>query len=163
MAVPMKPAVLDCPPHQDMFLPFEFPVTELEPGWYGLECDIQVDGVSRTVDGGRRFPVQWPRATVRRGPIKVGRRFTVGDVKIDAEQLDCAGDHAILRFSLDPVAAVAITMTADGQPLAELELEVDETGKGSLTTYPVLRAHASLSIEAAVKGHDSVVEEVALP
>jgi hypothetical protein len=71
--VPMAPVTLDVVPHRDVFVPFELPLSDLEPGWYTLVCDVDVDGSPATYDGGRRFSVPWPRATVRRGAVKVGR------------------------------------------------------------------------------------------
>ena len=37
--IAMKEAVIHAPPHQDVFLPFEFSITDLGSGWYGLEAD----------------------------------------------------------------------------------------------------------------------------
>lgn len=162
--LPVKPAILDCPPHQDMFLPFEFPITELEPGWYGLECDLLVDAAPRTVDGGRRFVVQWPRATVRRGTVKIGVDMALGDLRVALEQVDCATDHALLHFQVVPPAPVALRMTADGSPLVQLDLELDEeTGRGALRTYPILRSHMSLHIAARGRGKTEAEEELRLP
>jgi len=164
--VPMKPAVIDVPPHQDVFLPFEFSVTDLAPGWYGLECDVDVDAVSRTMPGGRSFVVQWPRATVRRGSIAVDKALPLGEVTLRLEQLDCASDHVVLRFGVDPAHLVTLKLLADGERLGELASEFDPTsGEGSLKTYPLMRAHSSLRIEATGRGKASgeAVEVLRLP
>ena len=42
--VPMSPVTLDVVPHRDVFVPFELPLSELEPGWYTLVCDVDVAG-----------------------------------------------------------------------------------------------------------------------
>ena len=44
--MPMTSATLDVAPHRDVFVPFEMPVSELEPGWYTMTCDLEVDGVA---------------------------------------------------------------------------------------------------------------------
>src|ERR687888_2045334 len=59
-AIPLTPVTLDVPPHKDLFVPFEFSIGEFEPGWYGLEADVEGDGERRAMPGGRRFFV--PRA-----------------------------------------------------------------------------------------------------
>ena len=60
-------------PHRDVFVPFEFPIAELAPGWYGLECDVASTGSTESVRPGERFAVPWPRATVRRGHGRRGQ------------------------------------------------------------------------------------------
>lgn len=164
--VPIKPAVVDVPPHQDVFLPFEFSVTDLAAGWYGLECDVDVDAVSRTMPGGRLFVVQWPRATVRRGSIAVDKAVRLGKVTLRLEQLDCASDHAVLHFGVDPAHPVTLKLLADGERLGELDAEFDpDSGEGSVKTYPVMRAHGSLRIEATGRGKAAgeAVEVLQLP
>ena len=52
----IDPVTLDVAPHLDLFVPFEFPLTELGPGWYGLECDV---------DDRRRA-----RGRASRGPVR---------------------------------------------------------------------------------------------
>lgn len=154
--LPMKPAVIDVPPHQDVFLPFEFSITDLDPGWYGLECDLDVDAVSRTMPGGRRFVVQWPRATVRRGSIAVDRAVALGEVSLRFEQLDCASDRIVLHYGVEPAHAVSLKLLADGERLGELSSEFDvDSGEGTLETYPLMRAHSSLRIEATGRGKAS--------
>jgi hypothetical protein len=151
--LPMKAVVVHCPPHQDMFLPFEFSTTDLGPGWYGLECDVDIDGVARSVPGGRRFVVPWPRATVRRGPVPIAGELTLGRTVVTLDQADCSGDHVLLHYRTDPARRVSFNLFADGEPLAEIEAELDlETGSGSVKTYPLLRSHERLRIDASVRG-----------
>ncbi len=158
--ISMDRAVVDVPPHQDVFLPFEFSVTDLEPGWYGLECDLEVDGVSATYPGGRRFAVAWPRGTVRRGSFPLGSGLALDDgTKISLEQLELAGDHASLRFRSEPPRSLSVRVLADGARLAELEREADaETGKGSVMTYPVMRTQSTLRIELKGRGGETSLD-----
>jgi hypothetical protein len=162
MAVPVKPAVVDCPPHQDMFLPFEFSTTELEPGWYELEAEVEIDAAPRTMPGGRRFTVAWPRATVRRGSVPVSAKLGLGSSMISIDQIECSGEHATVNYSADPASAVEVRLVADGETLAPLEAHFDEsTGKGWVRTYPVMRSSTSLVVEAA-SGKGSASHEIAL-
>jgi len=146
--VPLAPVTLDVVPHRDVFIPFELSVSELDPGWYTLVCEVDVDGLPATYDGGRRFSVPWPRATVRRGVVKVGQSVPVGDSTVHVEQLDCGGDSAKLHLRVEPPGPVTVKLSADGRRLDVLETELDEeTGRGKITAYPVLRADASVRIE----------------
>lgn len=162
---PLAPVALNVAPHRDVFVPFELSLTELDPGWYTLVCDVEVDGSPAEYDGGRRFSVPWPRATVRRGQVKVGRRVRAGDANVDVEQLDCAGDSIRLHLSVDPPGPVTVKLLADGRRLDVLELELDEaTGRGKVTAYPVLRTDTVLRIEIRGRGRGSQGElDVPLP
>ena len=151
--VPIAPVTLDVIPHRDVFVPFELPVAELDPGWYELLCDVEVDGSPYTYDGGRRFCVPWPRATVRRGTMKVERDVALGEATVRVEQLDCAGDSVKLLLRIDPPGSITVRLSADGRRLEILESEIDEaTGRGRVVAYPVLRTDAVVRVEFRGKG-----------
>lgn len=164
MPIPVKPAVMDCPPHQDMFLPFEFSTTDLAPGWYELEVDVEVDADPRTMPGGRRFTVSWPRSTMRRGPISADVRLDLGEVAVSITQIDCSGDNAVVSYATEPPAfPVELRVSADGERLGQLESGFDpETGRGWVKIYPIQRSSASLSLEAVRRG-GSASDEISLP
>jgi len=146
--MPMAPATLNVVPHRDVFVPFELPVTELDPGWYTLVCDLIVDGTRETFDGGRRFSIPWPRATLRRGQVKVGRGVKMGDSNVVLEHLDCSGDSIRLALTMTPPGPLTAKLTAEGRRLPVIELELDEaTGRGKVTAYPLLRTDRALSVE----------------
>ena len=146
--MPLTPVTLDVVPHRDVFVPFEVPVSDLEPGWYTLMCDVEVDGSPATFDGGRRFSVSWPRATVRRGQVKVGRRVRLGDQTVHVERVDCSGDSIRLSLRADPPGGVTLKLFADGRRLQVLEMEQDEdSGHAKATAYPLMRADEVLRIE----------------
>jgi hypothetical protein len=142
------------------------PVSELEPGWYTMTCDLEVDGTLGTHDGGRRFSVPWPRSTVRRGQIRPDRHAELGDgTKVLVEQVDCTGDSIKLHLRVDPPGPLSIKLAADGARLEVLEAAVDETsGRVRITAYPLLRTVMTLRIEmrGAAKGSEGTVE-VELP
>jgi hypothetical protein len=150
----MPENILDVAPRQDVFVPFELAVSDLEPGWYGLECELEVDGVPGSFDGGRRFAVPWPRATVRRGQVKVDKKVKLGDGSVlVVDQVECGGDSIKVLFALQPPGSVTAQLSADGARLEVLDIEIDEaTGRGKVTAYPLLRTVAVLGTEWKGRG-----------
>lgn len=152
--VPVAATTLDVAPHQDVFVPFELLVVDLEPGWYGFECALEVDGIPSTYPGGRRFAVPWPRATVRRGQVRIDETVRLGGrATARVDQLDCGGDSVRLSLSVDPPGPISVRLLADGAVLEPLASDVDEsTGRAKATAYPLLRTHALLRIELKGRG-----------
>lgn len=165
--IPVGDLTLDVAPHQDVFVPFEFPISDLDPGWYDLECDVDVDGVPATFQGGRRFVVAWPRGAVRRGSVPIGREIKVGRGVVRVEQLECAGDSSKLALTVTPPAPLGVRLEASGEPVEVLEFEIDqETGVGRIVAYPLLRAHETLRVEFRGRGRGREAEgamELELP
>jgi hypothetical protein len=163
--VPVAATTLDVVPHQDVFVPFELVVADLEAGWYGFECRLEVDGVASLYRCDRRFVVPWPRATVRRGTVRIDRTIGLGGRTVAVRQLDCGGDSVRLSLTVDPPGRVSVRILADGTVLEILGSDVDEdTGRVRVTAYPLLRTHGSVRIE--VKGRGAGAEgalEVPLP
>ena len=121
-SIAMEPVTLEVAPHLDLFVPFEVPLTELGAGWYSLECDVVIDGVPDVVHPGDRFPVAWPRATVRRGPIPVGKSLDVSGDTVAIDQIDCAGDSIKIGFTA--TKAPTLKLTADGATVPVLDVAV---------------------------------------
>jgi hypothetical protein len=163
VAMPLAPASLDVVPHRDVFVPFEVPLSELDPGWYTLEAELEVDGTVGAFDGGRRFSVPWPRATVWRGQVKVDREVEVGSSRVRVEQLDCGGDSVKVHLRVEPPTPISVRMTADGDAVEVLEIEQDEgSGRTKVTTYPVMRTHDRVTLDLR-GGKASATVEVPLP
>jgi hypothetical protein len=143
----VEPVTLDVAPNLDTFVPFEFPLTELTAGWYVLECGVAIDGTPATVRPGARFPVPWPRATVRRGAVVVKKTTQVqGGPKVRVEQLEGAGDSVTLRYVAPE--SVDVRLSADGARLPVLESAFDpDAGTGTVLAYPLLRSQGSVTIE----------------
>ena len=159
-SVPMGIAVatLEVAPNRDLFVPFEFPVTELAPGWYAIECRVTIDGSPETVRPDTRFAIPWPRGATRRDRVRLGRAVQVGGEKVRLEELECRGDSIELRYE---GAAATFTLSADGARLPVLDATFDaETGAGVVTAYPLLKTQRIFSI--APKGAGDPVE-VTLP
>ncbi|HSH34231.1 MAG TPA: hypothetical protein VLB31_11465 [Actinomycetota bacterium] len=147
-SIAMEPVTLEVAPHLDLFVPFEVPLTELGAGWYSLECDVVIDGVPDVVHPGDRFPVAWPRATVRRGPIPVGKSLDVSGDTVAIDQIDCAGDSIKIGFTA--TKAPTLKLTADGATVPVLDRQFDDaTGRGKIVGYPLMRAQRALSIDAS--------------
>ncbi|MGZ4149828.1 MAG: hypothetical protein ACXVQJ_07305 [Actinomycetota bacterium] len=152
--VGIESAIVEAAPTMDTFVPFEVSTLELGAGWYRLECDVVVDGDAMVVHPGEPFSVGWPRGTVRRGTVAVGR--AAGEVRIDT--LECTGDS--VRISFEAANEPHVRLSVDGAPHHVLRVEHDAVaGRGRIVAYPVLRIQARLAIE--VKG--AAPMEVALP
>jgi len=148
----IEQVTLDVPPRRDLFVPFEFTISDLEPAWYGLEADVDVDGSPRTVGGGKRFCVPWPRSAVRAMSVRVDKRVKVGGSTVTVERCQSGTDGATLRFSIDPPQEMAVRLFADDRRLDVVEQEVEPvSGRGTLKAYPLLRSHSTLRIEVAGK------------
>jgi len=153
-SIELQPTTLDVAPNLDLFVPFEFAITELGPGWYRLACDVLVDGVPGEVRAGDPFPIAWPRATVRRGTVAVGKAVAAGGGKIRIEQLECGGDSIKISYAADE--PVPLKLTVDGATVAQLADTFDPTtGTGKVTAYPLLKVHERLEID--VKGSSGPV------
>jgi len=154
----VQAATLEVAPNRDLFVPFEFPVAELDPGWYRVECQVAIDGSPGTVRPESRFLVPWSRGATRRDQVLVGKSVPVGGEKLRLEQLVCHVDTSELRYE---GTEATITLTADGARVPVLETAFDaETGSGSVTAYPLLKIHHILTI--AIKGAAEPIE-VLLP
>jgi hypothetical protein len=154
----LDPVTLDVAPNLDLFVPFEFGIGELSAGWYGLECDVAIDGDPENVRPAKRFSVPWPRATVRRGNVSVNKTARVENgPKVYVEQLECGGDSIRVSYSTTPAEAVPMRLAADGASLTILETEFDEeSGRGRVTAYPVMRVQSTLRID--VRGLAAPIE-----
>jgi hypothetical protein len=140
----IEPVTLDVAPNLDLFVPFEFPVLDLESGWYALECDVAIDGDPETVRPGRRFAVPWPRSSVRRGSVPVGSLVGSAEGEVKLEALECRGDCVELTYEADRQPNIALSV--DGDELAVIEHVFDEGGSGKVIAYPVLKAHRRLTL-----------------
>lgn len=152
--VPITSTTIDVAPKRDVFVPFEFGVSELDPGWYSLECDLEVDGIAGTYPGGKRFVVPWPRATVRRGPVLIGRTVVLGQGrKVRVEQVDCGGESIKVHLVATPPEPVNLLLSADGDPIEVLDADFDaQSGRAKVIAYPVMRTHSALRLELSA-GH----------
>jgi hypothetical protein len=151
--LPMDPVIMTVPPRSDVFVPFETSVSDLEPGWYGFEVDVEVDGSPRTMGGDRRFPSPWPRGTMRSGTVRVDRHVAAGPHTVRVDRVLCSPDVVQVRFSVHPPAGVELRAEAGGAPVEVLEVKVDPaTGEGTAVAYPIPRGEGSLRLVFRVPG-----------
>jgi hypothetical protein len=142
-------STLDIAPKQDVFVPFETGVSELEPGWYELHLEAEVDGVRNT------YP--------RRGSVRVGKELKLDGVRVRLEQLECATDHVAVSLRTTPPSAVVVTLEASGHPLPVFDVQRDEeTGAVTLTAYPIRKTDPNLRV-SVVCGGSSASVDVPLP
>ncbi|MGH2540263.1 MAG: hypothetical protein ACRDGK_07060 [Actinomycetota bacterium] len=143
----VEPVTLDVAPHLDLFVPFEVPLLDLGPGWYRLELDVVVDGDEGMMHPGDPFAVAWPRGTMRRGSVSVGRSIRAGEVEATIEQVECAVDS--VRVSYEAPTRVGFSLALDDVTLPQIGEEYDAgSGRGRFTTYPAARAGSRLAIIA---------------
>ena len=160
--IELQETTLDVAPKLDFFVPFEFPVTELGAGWYGLEADVEIDGVAQVARPERRFSMAWPRATVRRGSVPVGEKIELeGGPRVLVDHVECSGDSIAVHFVADPPEPFQWRLLADRRRLALLDVQLDEgSGKGRATAYPLLKVDHALTIELLHRRARSSVEIV---
>jgi hypothetical protein len=162
--IPLDTVTLEVPPHKDLFVPFEFPLGDLDPGWYALEADVDVDGAPRTLPGGKRFCVPWPRSQVRATNIRLDHSVKVGDSTVSIERCQSGSEGLTVRFSVQPAGEVPMRIFADDRKLEVVEQEVEpSTGKGVAKAYPILRSHRELRIELGGKTAGPAEVRVELP
>lgn len=156
--VPVAAQVVHVAPRRDVFVPFEVGLGDLDPGWYAFRCAVAVDGIDAEFDGGQRFAISWPRGAVRRGAVAVGGALALGASTVRVEQLDCAADSVRIAFIADPPIRPTALAEADGQPLAVLEIEADDAGKGRVVTYPLLKEHRAFRLELHADGSSAALD-----
>lgn len=150
----VETVTLDVAPHLDLFVPFEVPLLDLEPGWYRLEIDVTVDGDAGVMHPGDRFVIAWPRGSMRRGSASVGKAIEAGATSVTIDHVDCAPDS--VRVTYEAAARVALALSADEVALPQIdEAFDDDAGRGTVTTYPASKEWTKLTISA--RGSDAPV------
>lgn len=151
--------VVDVPPRREVMIPFEVAFAGLDPGWYEVLADVEVDGQERLTgpeEPRQRFVVAWPEGSVRRGRVEAGARIRVPGSPSGAvvERVDLREDAAVVHWrhapGRDPDSREFgdLRVLADGDRLPVLRDEYEwSTGARATTVYPVLRRHASLVFE----------------
>jgi hypothetical protein len=91
---------------------------------------------------------------VRRGRVTIDTKVS----SVALETLECLGDTIRLAFAADTEPTLALAVDARRHTVLDLDFD-EETGRGVLTGYPVLRSDRTLTIQ--IKGEPPV--EVPLP
>jgi hypothetical protein len=145
--VPVEPVTVDVPPHQDVFVPFELAIGDLDPGWYGFEVEMDVDGSPRRFLGDRRFSIGWPRGTIRTGTLRADWKLKLDDAVVRVERVQLATDSVSIRFTVDPPHPVTVRLEAGRTKLDVLAVDVSPQGEGTATAYPAPRSENRLRVQ----------------
>src|SRR6266508_1758923 len=76
--VPVGQTRVDVAPGRDLFVPFEMPIGDLDPGWYALRSTVRVDAGATWSFSSRGFAIPWPTGEVRKGTVRVDRTVKAG-------------------------------------------------------------------------------------
>ena len=121
---PAEERILDANPIRDLFVPFEAPVLDLEPGWYVIESSIQVDGAGSWVFASRPFSISWPRSEIRRGNLPLGKGVVIRDQRFGLERIELGANWSAVIWK--PVGGGR--MDAGSRSAAESEERPEATG-----------------------------------
>jgi hypothetical protein len=184
---PTEQRWFDVAPTRDLFVPFEFGVTDFDPGWYRIRCAIEVDGSRRWEYEGRAFVVAWPRTEVRRGSARVGIATVVGDIPVVVERVEMGPDSSFVFWreaagpaahggsasvgAPGPLGRATAVIVADGVDLETLPDDAAPRrpglalpGERWTMSYPVPHRTASAAVEVRLdSGEQSEPVSVSLP
>lgn len=150
--VALEETVVDISPRGEILVPFDIPFASLEPGWYGVRTEVEVDGRSRVKgpESVKRFLVPWPGDQVRRGPLEAGLALGAGRT---VGKVECRQDRATVRWHAPSDDRAELRVVAEGQRLPELGRTADPaSGDRSTVVYPVLKSHRKLTFELHAPG-----------
>ncbi|MGH2674601.1 MAG: hypothetical protein ACRDKA_05940 [Actinomycetota bacterium] len=154
-------ATVDLAPHREVLIPFDVPFSGLEPGWYCVVAEIEVDGSLRTrgpEGGGRRFVVAWPSAEVRRADLRPNLR--IGGAIV--ERIECKPDRTAVRWRPGDTRE-QLRVTADKRRLPTVEVTDDpKTGARVTVAHPTPKRAEGLTLELA-RGRQKASARVSLP
>jgi hypothetical protein len=178
--------IVDVAPGHDLFVPFEAPLSEVDPGWYVIESEAKVDAGRVFVFASRPFSIPWPRNDVRRGSIAVEKTVRAGKERIRIDRVEMGGDAAAVvwwpeaaraapappRASDTEASPLEAVLVADGRELDVLPPQTGRSGRSDLRSrgehrtlsYPVPRETKSLAIAVRLaSGARSELIELSLP
>ncbi len=139
-------ATVDVAPHREVLIPFDVPFAGLEPGWYCVVAEVEVDGGTRLrgpEDGGKRFVVPWPSGEVRRGDLRP--HLEVGGAVI--ERIELKSDRTAVRWRPPedgPDARLRIRAGSRRLPVLDV---TEERGVRITMAHPVPKGATRLDLE----------------
>lgn len=166
-AVPMRDLRVDVAPAKDLFVPFETPVGDLDPGWYVIRSQVEVDVGTRLENDSRPFAMPWTRGTNRTGVVEIGRTLRVAGRAFVLGRLELKPDRAVLVWSEPGGTADGALPEAvvEGRTLEALPASVAGEGPAApgagrerrSAFYPLPRAAGSVSF--AVRAGSAPADE----
>lgn len=141
-------ATVDVAPHREVLIPFDVPFAGLEPGWYCVVAEVEIDGGAHLRgpdDGGKRFVVPWPSAEVRRGDLRPN--LELGGAVI--ERVELKTDRTAVRWRPPEDAPDAeLRLRLGSRRLPVVEATDDPRGGGRVTVaHPVPKRATRLELE----------------
>jgi hypothetical protein len=141
-------ATVDVPPHREVLIPFDVPFAGLEPGWYCVVAEVEIDGGTHLrgpEDGGKRFVVPWPSAEVRRADLRPN--LEIGGAMI--ERVELKTDRTAVRWRPPEDAPDAqLRLRLGNRRLPVVEATDDPRGGGRVTVaHPVPKRATQLELE----------------
>jgi hypothetical protein len=159
--VAVEPVTVDVAPHREVLVPFDVPFSGLGPGWYCVVAEIEIDGSLRArgpEGGGKRFPVPWPSADIRRADLRPNLK--IGDAVI--ERIECRLDRTAVRWRPGETNE-QIRVSAGKRRLPTVEVTDDpKTGTRITIAHPTPRRAEGLTLELA-RGREKASAQISLP
>lgn len=144
-------ATVDVAPHREVLIPFDVPFAGLDPGWYCVVAEVEVDGGSRLrgpENGGKRFVVPWPSAEVRRADLRPN--LELGGAVI--ERVELKADRTAVRWRPPadaPGASLRLRLGSRRLPVVDV---TDERGVRTTVAHPVPKQAPHLDLEVTAGG-----------
>ena len=155
--IPMGDIRVDVAPGKDLYVPFEASITDLNPGWFVIASDMQIDGGSVMPTASRPFSVPWPRGEVRTGSTPVEATTSVGGRRVHIERIELKNDRTIVVWreedALDSESSIHAEVTAGGGALAAVPDATQEGRLGERRSifYPASRDVNLLALSFALE------------
>jgi hypothetical protein len=141
-------ATIDVAPHREVLIPFDVPFAGLDPGWYCVVAEVEIDGRSRLRGpdgGGKRFVVPWPSGEIRRADLRPN--LEIGGAMI--ERVELKSDRTAVRWRPPadvPNARLRLRLGSRRLPVVE---ETDDRDVRSTVAHPVPKRATQLDVEVA--------------
>jgi len=155
--IPMGDIRVDVAPAKDLYVPFEVSITDLNPGWFVIGSDMQIDGGEILRSASRPFSVPWPRGEVRTGSTPVDATAHVGGRTVRIERIELRNDRTIVVWreddALESESAIHAEVATGGGPLAAVPDSTQEGRLGERRSifYPASRDVNLLALSFALE------------
>jgi hypothetical protein len=149
----IEPVTVDVAPHRDVMIPFDVPFSLLEPGWYCVVAEVEVDGSFRArgpEGGGKRFVVPWPTEDVRRADLRPNLEIKLPDGTAIIERIELKADRTNVRWNPSKAEGAELRVSAGRRRLPTVEtVEDSKTGSRVTVTHPVPKRATELTFDVA--------------
>ncbi len=167
--IPVEGAPMDVAPRLDLFLPFEAVIAELDPGWYLVRCELQVDGGRPTFVDSRPFSVAWSRGATATGTASPSARAAFGVRSVVIDRVDLRGDRVEVLWRTENWTGgdPGLALSADGADLEPLPPRAggsaEPPGRHRSVWYPAPRGTRALAIQVSTRSSGKQRVVIPLP